>query len=187
MTDSSPNRERWILAATITASSMAFIDMTIVNVALPVLQRGLGATFAEAQWVVEAYTLFLSALVLAGGTLGDLYGRRRCFALGIAIFALASAACGMAPNPISLIVSRAVQGIGSALLMPGSLAILAAGFPAERRGRAIGLWSAVSGVCVAIAPAFGGWLIATFSWRWVFLINLPLAITALTITQTRLP
>src|SRR5689334_13918147 len=110
---SSPKRERWILAATIIASSMAFIDMTIVNVALPVLQRGLSATFAEAQWVVEAYTLFLSALVLAGGTLGDLYGRRRCFALGIAIFALASAACGLAPNPIALIVSRAVQGIGS--------------------------------------------------------------------------
>jgi EmrB/QacA subfamily drug resistance transporter len=179
-------REPWILAATIIASSMAFIDMTVVNVALPVLQRGLGATFAEAQWVVEAYTLFLSALVLAGGTLGDLYGRRRCFALGIAIFALASAACGMAPDPTTLIVARAVQGIGSALLMPGSLAILAAGFPAERRGRAIGLWSAASGVCVAIAPAFGGWLIATFSWRWVFLINLPLAGAALAITWAKL-
>ena len=182
-----PNRERWILAATIIASSMAFIDMTVVNVALPVLQRGLGATFAEAQWVVEAYTLFLAALVLAGGTLGDLYGRRRCFALGIAIFAVASAACGLAPDPMTLIVARAVQGTGSALLMPGSLAILAAGFPAERRGRAIGLWSAASGVCVAIAPAFGGWLIATLSWRWVFLINLPLAAAALIITQTRLP
>jgi EmrB/QacA subfamily drug resistance transporter len=179
-------REPWILAATIIASSMAFIDMTVVNVALPVLQRGLGATFAEAQWVVEAYTLFLSALVLAGGTLGDLYGRRRCFSLGIVIFALASGACGLAPDPIALIVARAVQGMGSALLMPGSLAILAAGFPAERRGRAIGLWSAASGVCVAIAPAFGGWLIDTFSWRWVFLINLPLAAVALAITWTKL-
>src|SRR5512143_1860311 len=102
-----PDREPWILAATIIASSMAFIDMTVVNVALPVLQHGLGATFAEAQWVVEAYTLFLSALVLAGGTLGDLYGRRRCFSLGIAIFALASAACGLAPNPVALIIARA--------------------------------------------------------------------------------
>jgi len=186
MIDSSRSREPWILAATIIASSMAFIDMTVVNVALPVLQHGLSATFAEAQWVVEAYTLFLSALVLAGGTLGDLYGRRRCFSLGIVIFALASAACGLAPDPVALIVARAVQGIGSALLMPGSLAILAAGFPAERRGRAIGLWSAASGVCVAIAPAFGGWLIATFSWRWIFLINLPLAIAALVITQSKL-
>lgn len=182
-----PSRERWILAATIIASSMAFIDMTVVNVALPVLQRGLGASFAEAQWVVEAYTLFLASLVLAGGTLGDLYGRRRCFAIGIAIFAVASAACGLAPNPMALIIARAMQGTGSALLMPGSLAILAAGFPAERRGRAIGLWSAASGVCVAIAPAFGGWLIATLSWRWVFLINLPLAAAALIITQTKLP
>jgi EmrB/QacA subfamily drug resistance transporter len=182
----STRREPWILAATIVASSIAFIDMTVVNVALPVLQRGLGATFAEAQWVVEAYTLFLSALVLAGGTLGDLYGRRRCFSLGVVIFAAASLACGLAPDPISLIAARAVQGMGSALLMPGSLAILAAGFPAERRGRAIGLWSAASGVCVAIAPAFGGWLIDTFSWRWVFLINLPLAAVTLAITWTKL-
>jgi len=178
--------ESWILAATIVASSMAFIDVTVVNVALPVLQRRLGASFAEAQWVVEAYTLFLSALVLAGGTLGDLYGRRRCFSVGIVIFALASGACGLAPDPVSLIVARAVQGIGSALLMPGSLAILAAGIPAERRGRAIGLWSAASGVCVAIAPAFGGWLIDSFSWRWVFLINLPLAAVTLSITWTKL-
>src|ERR1700686_1201362 len=107
MTPDARSREPWVLAATIVASSMAFIDMTVVNVALPVLQRGLGATFAEAQWVVEAYTLFLSALVLAGGTLGDLYGRRRCFALGILIFALASGACGLAPDSISLIVARA--------------------------------------------------------------------------------
>ena len=119
-------REPWILAATIIASSMAFIDMTVVNVALPVLQRGLGATFAEPQWVVEAYTLLLSVLVLAGGTLGGLYGRRRCFSLGVVIFVLASGACGLAPSPAALIVARAVQGMGSALLMPGSLAIPAA-------------------------------------------------------------
>ncbi len=186
MTPDARLREPWVLAATIVASSMAFIDMTVVNVALPVLQRSLGATFAEAQWVVEAYTLFLSALVLAGGTLGDLYGRRRCFSLGVLIFALASAACGIAPDPVFLIVARAIQGMGSALLMPGSLAILAAGFPADRRGRAIGLWSAASGVCVAIAPAFGGWLIDTFSWRWVFLINLPLAAVTLAITWSKL-
>jgi len=181
------SQEKWVLAATIIASGMAFIDMTIVNVALPVLQHGLNATFAQAQWVVEAYTLFLSALILAGGSIGDLYGRRRVFGIGILIFALASATCGLAPDPATLIVSRAVQGLGAALMMPGSLAILSASFPPERQGQAIGLWSAATGIGVAIAPALGGWLIETFSWRWVFLINLPLAAISLLIVYGKVP
>ncbi|TXH35896.1 MAG: DHA2 family efflux MFS transporter permease subunit [Rhodospirillaceae bacterium] len=180
-------RERWVLAATIIASSMAFIDMTIVNVALPILQENLRASFAEAQWVVEAYTLLLSALILAGGAIGDLYGRRRVFSLGICLFALSSAACGLAPEPMTLIIARAVQGIGAALMMPGSLAILSATFPPERQGQAIGLWSASTSICVAIAPAFGGWLIEISSWRWVFLINLPFAVIALAILHSRVP
>jgi EmrB/QacA subfamily drug resistance transporter len=180
-------QERWVLTATIIASSMAFIDMSIVNVALPVLQRGLDASFAEAQWVVEAYTLFLSALILTGGAIGDLYGRRRIFGIGILVFALASAACGLAPDPLTLIIARAAQGFGAALMTPGSLAILSASFPKERQGQAIGLWSAATGIGVAIAPALGGWLIDILSWRWVFLINLPPAAIALFITFTKVP
>jgi EmrB/QacA subfamily drug resistance transporter len=180
-------RERWILAATIIASTMAFSDMTIVNVALPVLQDGLGASFAEVQWVVESYTLVLSAMILVGGAIGDLYGRRRVFSIGIVIFALASAACGLAPDATTLIVARGVQGFGAALMMPGSLAIVSASFPRERQGDAIGLWSASTGIAMAVAPAFGGWLIDTFSWHAAFLINLPLAVLALAITLGRVP
>jgi EmrB/QacA subfamily drug resistance transporter len=182
-----PRGAVWILAATIVASSMTFIDMTVVNIALPVLQRRLGASFVEAQWVVEAYTLFLSALMLPGGALGDLYGRRRVFAIGILLFALASAACGLAPDPLTLIAARALQGVGGALLMPGSLAILSASFPPERQGYVIGVWSAASGIAVSIAPALGGWLIDAFSWRAVFLMNLPLAAVALAIVMTKVP
>ncbi|HWT97476.1 MAG TPA: MFS transporter, partial [Terriglobales bacterium] len=183
----SRSQEKWVLAATIIASGMAFIDMTIVNVALPVLQHSLNASFAQAQWVVEAYTLFLSALILTGGSIGDLYGRRRVFGIGIVLFALASATCGLAPDPLTLIMARATQGIGAALMMPGSLAILSASFPPERQGRAIVLWSAATGIGAAIAPALGGWLIDTFSWRWVFLINLPLAAISLAIVFARVP
>ena len=131
---SRPGRGAWVLAATIIASSMAFIDMSVVNVALPVLQRSIGASFAEAQWVVEAYVLLLSALTLLGGTMGDIYGRRRIFALGILIFALASAACGFATTPAMLILARVAQGIGGALMVPGSLALIAALIPAAKRG-----------------------------------------------------
>ena len=182
-----PRGAAWILAATIIASSMAFIDMTVVNIALPVLQRRLGASFVEAQWVVEAYTLFLSALTLPGGALGDLYGRRRIFALGIVVFACASAACGLASGPATLIAARALQGLGGAMLMPGSLAILSASFPPERQGYAVGIWSAASGIAVSVAPALGGWLIDSFSWRAIFLMNLPLAAISLAIVLTRLP
>jgi EmrB/QacA subfamily drug resistance transporter len=183
----SRSRERWILAATITASTMAFSDMTIVNVALPVLQDSLGASFAAVQWVVEAYTLVLSAMILVGGAIGDLFGRRRVFSIGIVIFALASLACGLAPDAELLILARGVQGFGAALMMPGSLAIVSASFPRDRQGDAIGLWSASTGISMAVAPAFGGWLIDTFSWHAAFLINLPLAALALAITLRFVP
>src|SRR5437764_8430978 len=168
-------RGRWILAATILASSMAFIDGTVVNVALPALQTNLNATAADMQWVVESYALFLSALLLVGGSLGDHYGRRRVFLLGIVILAVASGACGLAGDIHPLIVSRAFQGFGAALLVPGSLAIISNSFSEQERGRAIGLWSGFSAITTGIGPVLGGWLIENVSWRAVFFINVPLA------------
>jgi EmrB/QacA subfamily drug resistance transporter len=167
--------EPWVLAATILGSSMAFIDGTAVNVALPALQADLGATVTQVQWVVEAYALLLASLLLVGGSLGDRFGRRRVFVLGVSVFALASAWCGLAPGAGQLIVARVVQGAGAALLVPGSLALLAASFSAERRGRAIGTWSGWSAITAAVGPLLGGWLVDSASWRWVFFINLPLA------------
>jgi len=164
-------QERWILAATILASSMAFIDGTVVNVALPSLQQSLQATAIGVQWVVESYSLFLSALLLVGGSLGDHYGRRRIFLIGVTIFAIASAWCGMAPDINQLIIARAVQGVGGALLVPGSLAIISASFSEEKRGKAIGTWSGFSAITTAIGPVLGGWLVEAVSWRLVFLIN----------------
>src|SRR5499426_3405234 len=177
----------WILTATILASSMAFIDGTVVNVALGALQREFGATMVGVQWVVEAYALFLASLVLVGGSLGDLYGRRRVFALGIAIFAAASAACGLARDINELILARAAQGIGAALLVPGSLAIISASFPENERGSAIGAWSGMSAITGAAGPVIGGWLIEHASWRWAFFINLPLAAVTLTIAFWQVP
>jgi len=159
---------RWVLAATILASSMAFIDGTVVNVALPFLQTNLNATAIGIQWVVEAYSLFLSALLLVGGSLGDRYGRRWIFNIGVVVFALASAACGFAANIEQLIAARAVQGIGGALLVPGSLALISASFGEEERGRAIGTWSGFSAMTTAIGPVLGGWLVEHVSWRAVF-------------------
>src|SRR5215471_21330680 len=149
----------WVLAATILGSSMAFIDGTVVNVALPVLQTALSATVGEVQWVVEAYALFLAALILVGGSLGDSLGRRRIFALGIALFTAASIVCGFAPNVTVLIIARAIQGIGGALLVPGSLAIISASFDSEQRGRAIGTWSGFTAITSVIGPVLGGWLV----------------------------
>ncbi len=177
----------WILTATILASSMAFIDGTVVNVALGALQRELNATLAGVQWVVEAYALFLAALVLVGGSLGDLYGRRRIFALGIAIFAVASIACSLARDINELILARAVQGIGAALLLPGSLALISASFPENERGRAIGTWSGMSAITGAAGPVIGGWLVEHASWRWAFFLNLPLAAVTLAITFWQVP
>src|SRR5579864_230218 len=177
----------WVLAATILGSSMAFIDGTVVNVALPVLQTDLHATVADVQWVVESYSLFLAALILVGGSLGDSFGRRRIFAIGIALFALASAFCGFAPNVTLLIAARAVQGIGGALLVPGSLAIISASFDKEQRGRAIGTWSGFTAITSAVGPVLGGWLVQYASWRWVFFINIPLAAIVLGILFWRVP
>lgn len=169
---------RRVLAATILGSSMAFIDGTVVNVVLPVLQTQLDATVSQVQWVVEAYALFLAALLLVGGSLGDRLGRKRIFALGVAIFALASAACGLAASIGWLIAARAVQGVGAALLVPVSLALLSASFDDANRGKAIGTWSAFTAITAGIGPVLGGWLVEQFSWRWIFFLNLPIAVAA---------
>jgi EmrB/QacA subfamily drug resistance transporter len=173
---------RWILAATILASSMAFIDGTVVNVALPALQSNLQATAIGVQWVVESYTLFLSALLLVGGSLGDRYGRKAVFLIGVSVFAAASIWCGLSPTIGQLIVARAVQGVGGALLVPGSLSIISASFPADKRGRAIGTWSGFSAITTAIGPVLGGWLIEHVSWRAVFFLNIPLAAAVIAIS-----
>jgi EmrB/QacA subfamily drug resistance transporter len=178
----SKTRGRWILAATILASSMAFIDSTVVNVALPALQTNLNATAADVQWVIESYALFLSALLLVGGSLGDHYGRRRIFVLGVTIFAAASGVCGLAGNIGHLILARAFQGVGAALLVPGSLAIISNSFSEQERGRAIGIWSGFSAITTGIGPVLGGWLIEHVSWRAVFFINLPLAVVVILIS-----
>jgi EmrB/QacA subfamily drug resistance transporter len=180
-------QEPWILAATILASSMAFIDGTVVNVALPSLQQSLQATAIGVQWVVEAYSLFLSALLLVGGSLGDHYGRRRIFLVGVSIFAIASAWCGIAPDINHLIIARAVQGIGGALLVPGSLAIISASFSEEKRGKAIGTWSGFSAITTAIGPVLGGWLVEHVSWRAVFYLNLPIAVAVFLISLWHVP
>src|SRR5467141_3416372 len=161
---------------------MVFIDGTVVNVALPALQANLNASVVDVQWVVEAYALFLSALLLVGGSLGDRYGRRLIFLIGVALFALASAACGVATSINQLIAARAVQGIGGALLVPGSLAIISASFHPDQRGRAIGTWSGFSAITTAIGPVAGGWLVEHVSWRAVFFLNVPIATAVLLIS-----
>jgi EmrB/QacA subfamily drug resistance transporter len=178
---------RWVLVATTLASSMAFIDSTVVNVALPALQTNLNATIVDVQWVIEAYSLLLSALLLVGGSLGDHYGRRRVFLIGIALFALASTWCGLAPNIHQLIVARAAQGLGAALLVPGSLAIISSSFPENERGRAIGTWSGFSAITTAIGPVIGGWLIEHLSWRAIFFINVPIALLIIFVSLWHVP
>jgi EmrB/QacA subfamily drug resistance transporter len=177
----------WILVATILASSMAFIDSTVVNVALPALQSSFHATVVDVQWVVEAYGLFLGALILVGGSLGDLFGRRLIFLIGVFIFAIASAACGFAANIEQLIVARSIQGVGAALLTPGSLAIISATFDEKTRGQAIGTWSGFTAITTAIGPVLGGWLIEHASWRWAFFVNLPLAVAVIIISLVHIP
>lgn len=177
----------WVLAAAIIGSSMAFIDGTVVNVALPAIQADLRATAFQAQWVVESYALLLAALLLVGGALGDHFGRRRIFAVGVGIFAVASVACGLAANVQQLIAARAVQGIGGALLVPGSLALISAAFPEKERGKAIGVWSGFSGITAAAGPVLGGFLVDHFSWAWAFLINVPMALLVLWIVWRHVP
>ena len=178
---------RMVLLATILGSSMAFIDGTVVNVALPTLQRDFDASATGVQWVVQAYSLFLAALILVGGSLGDRYGRRRIFAIGVVVFTAASIACGVAPNLALLIVARALQGVGGALLVPGSLAIISATFPEDERGRAIGTWSGFTAITSAIGPVLGGWMVEAISWRAVFLMNVPLAAIVLLVTLRAVP
>src|SRR5436305_4179059 len=166
---------RWVVAATVLGSGMAALDATVVGIALPAIGREFHAGIAGLQWVVNAYTLTLAGLLLLGGTLGDSYGRRKVFVIGVVWFAAASLLCGLAPTAGVLIAARALQGVGGALLTPGSLAILQASFAEEDRMAAIGAWSGLGGVATAIGPFLGGWLIDAVSWRLVFFINLPLA------------
>src|ERR1700719_3564032 len=168
----------WVLAATILGSSMAFIDGSVVTVALPAIQADLNTSVAGAQWVANAYMLMLGALILAGGAAGDRFGRRRVFALGVAIFTTASVACGLAPNSAALIAARAAQGAGGALLIPGSLAIISAAFPERERGRAIGTWAGAAALTTALGPPLGGWLVDTISWRAIFYINIAIGALA---------
>lgn len=177
----------WVLAAAVVGSSMAFIDGTVVNVALPAIQADLKATAFQAQWVVESYALLLAALLLVGGALGDHFGRRRVFAVGVGLFALSSVACALAASVQQLIAARAVQGIGGALLVPGSLALISAAFPAKERGKAIGTWSGFSGITAAVGPVLGGFLVDRFSWTWAFLINVPMALGVLWIVWRHVP
>src|SRR5918994_4566217 len=166
---------RWVLIATVTGSGMAFLDGTVVNVALPHIGEDLGASVGGLQWVINGYLLVLPALILLGGSLGDRFGRRRVYQLGVAIFAVASVACAVAPNVGMLVAARLAQGVGGALLTPGSLAILEATFRREDRSRAIGAWSGLTGVASAIGPFVGGGLVDAASGRWIFPINLPLS------------
>jgi EmrB/QacA subfamily drug resistance transporter len=166
---------------------MAFIDTSVVNVALPAIQADLSTGVREAQWVVNAYMLMLGALLLVGGAAGDRFGRRRVFIIGIAVFAAASVACAWAPNAAALITSRTVQGVGGALLVPGSLAIISAMFPEQERGRAIGTWAGASALTTALGPVVGGWLVDTWSWRIIFLINVPIAVVAIALALWRMP
>ena len=178
---------RWVLATAIIGSGMAFIDGTVVNVALPAIQVDLRATVYEVQWVVESYALFLAALLLLGGALGDRFGRRRVFAIGVAIFGMASLACALSRDVHALIAARAVQGIGAALLVPGSLALISAAYPQNERGGAIGTWAGFSGVTAALGPVLGGYLVDRYSWAWAFLVNMPLAAVVLAIAWLRVP
>src|ERR1700734_4338156 len=177
----------WILAATILGSSMVFIDGTVVNVALPALQSALHATLSDVQWVVESYGLFLAALLLIGGVLGDVYGRRKVFAVGVALFSDASALCGCSPDIRWLIIARGLQGVGGALLVPGSLALISANFSEDDRGRAIGTWSAFTSITAAVGPVLGGWFTQHGSWRWVFFINVPVGLAVLLLTVWKVP
>jgi EmrB/QacA subfamily drug resistance transporter len=175
------------LAATILGSSLSFIDGTVVNVALPALQTDLNATAVDLQWIVEAYALLLASLLLVGGSLGDIYGRRRIFVIGVLIFTAASVWCGFAPTIRQLVFGRAIQGFGAALLVPGSLAIIGASFSEQDRGRAIGTWSGFTSLTAALGPVLGGWLIEQATWRWIFFINLPIALIVVILSLWHVP
>jgi EmrB/QacA subfamily drug resistance transporter len=180
-------RGRWVILAAILGSGIAFLDSTVVNVALPHISDDLGGGLSGLQWTLDSYLLTLSALLLLGGALGDEYGRRRMFVVGLVWFTVASVLCGIAPNIGALIAARALQGAGGALLVPGSLALITASFRSEDHGSAIGAWSGLTGVATSIGPFLGGWLVDAVSWRLVFLINVPLAALALWVTLRHVP
>ena len=183
----SSGKGRWVIAATVLGSGIAMLDATVVGIALPSINRTFPGNVGTLQWVVTGYSLTLAAFLLLGGSRGDRYGRKRIFSFGIAWFAIASAACGVAPTSLFLIVARIVQGVGGALLTPGSLAIIQASFREEDRSRAIGAWSGLGGVASAAGPLVGGYLLAVASWRWVFFINLPVAAFVLVVTARHVP
>ena len=178
---------RWVLFATVLGTGIAFLDATVVNIALPAIGRDLDTALAGLQWTVNGYTLTLASFILLGGSLGDRFGRRRIFVFGVVWFAVASLLCGLAPNVETLVAARALQGIGGALLTPGSLAILQASFVEEDRGKVIGAWSGLSGLAGAIGPFLGGWLVETATWRLVFLINVPLAALVVVVCLRHVP
>jgi EmrB/QacA subfamily drug resistance transporter len=178
---------RWVLAVAVLGSGMAFLDGTVVNVALPDIGRDLGASTSSLQWILNGYLLTLASLILLGGSLGDRYGRRRVFVLGIGVFTVASAICAMAPNATMLVAARLLQGIGGALLTPGSLAMIESTFRPGDRARAIGAWSGLGGVATAIGPLLGGYLVQAVSWRAIFLINIPLGIVVVTMATRHVP
>ena len=178
---------KWILLTTVLGSSMAMLDSTVINVALPRIGSDLGADLAALQWTLNAYMLTLAGLILIGGSLGDQYGRRKVFVIGVIWFAAASLLCGLAPNVGVLVAARALQGIGGALLTPGSLALIQASFHPDDRGRAVGLWSGFGGIGAAVGPFLGGWLVDGPGWRWVFLLNVPLALVCAPIAVRHVP
>ena len=178
---------RWVLLAALLGSGIAGIDATVVNVALPAIGKSLGTGFSGLQWTVTAYTLTLAAFILLGGSLADRFGRRKVFLIGVVWFAVASLLCGLAPGIGTLIAARTLQGVGGALLTPGSLALIQATFAPSDRARAIGAWSGLSGVAMAIGPFLGGFLVEQISWRWVFLINVPVAAIVVLVTLRHVP
>src|ERR1700689_2925285 len=181
------NAKPWVLAATILASSIAYIDPFLLNVALAAIETELATSVAVIQWLVNAYMLCLSAFVLTGGAAGGLFGRRRIFVIGIAIFAAASIWCGLSPTVAQLILARAIQGVGAALLIPCSLAIIGATFDDAERGKAIGTWAGFSAIAAAIGPLLGGWIVDHVTWRWIFLINPFLALPTIWIAPPHVP
>ena len=181
---------KWVLVSAILASALAFIDGSVVSVAVPAIRAGLGASFAEVQWIMNAYVLLLAALILPGGALGDRLGQRDVFAAGIAAFVATSVWCGLAQSPEGLIAARAAKGVAGALMVPGSLALITKNYPKEERGKAIGLWSAASGLTTALGPLVGGAILAgggEGAWRWLFFLNVPLGLAALALVLTRVP
>ncbi|MER9521570.1 MFS transporter [Mesorhizobium sp. M0614] len=184
------SQRRFVLIAAILASALGFIDGSILAIATPAIRVNLGASLAEAQWISNAYALTLSALILAGGAAGDRFGLRRAFVAGIALFIVASLACALAPNAIVLIAFRAVQGIGAAIMVPGSLAIIAKAYPKKERGRAIGIWAAASALTTALGPVLGGFVLSAFGdgiWRAIFAINLPLGLISIWLLLAKVP